>query len=86
MKRHSTIAILLGFLAAGSLLHAQSADTVKNQYNEKVLVTAPYQPGITLAEKPVFSPQAVDTALPAPDFDYEIISRPFATKYPIDNI
>ena len=86
MKRHSTIAILLGFLAAGSLLHAQSADTVKNQYNEKVLVTAPYQPGITLAEKPVFSPQAVDTALPAPGFDYEIISRPFATKYPIDNI
>ena len=80
--------IIVKSLAACGALFAQAQDTVGSSsgYNEKVVVTAPYQPGLTMPAKPGFSPEFVDTAMPAPRFDYDIISRPFATVYPVENI
>ena len=75
-----------GMMAGTSLSMAQDNPATAEQYNESVTVTAPYQPSLGSVEKPVFSPSPMDTVLPAPGFDYEIISRPFATSYPVENI
>lgn len=81
------IFMIAGILLGGLQSWAQDAPgTVKEEYNEKVVVTAPYQPSLTLMEKPVFSPKVLDTSLSVPRFDYEIVSRPFVTTYPIENI
>lgn len=49
------IFMIAGILLGGLQSWAQDAPgTVKEEYNEKVVVTAPYQPSLTLMEKPVF--------------------------------
>lgn len=74
-------------LACGlGTLRAQDNGKDKNGYNENVLVTAPYQPVLGKVEKPVFTPKTADTSVRVPSSDIQIITRPFATSYPTENI
>lgn len=71
-------------------VHAQAdgVQTVreKNGYNEKVLVTAPYQPNLGSVEKPLFRPSFSDTTVEPALVDYQIGARPYAVSYPVENI
>lgn len=78
------VPFVLGCVVPASLW-AQSEQT-NSPYNEKVTVTAPYQPTIGSVSKPALSPATIDTSLSAARLDYQIISRPFRTTYPIENI
>ena len=83
------ILLIIGMVAGGMAFAGAQENTgalPTGTYNENVVVTAPYQPSLVLMEKPVFSPKPVDTILSASRMDYEIISRPFFTTYPIENI
>ena len=83
------ILLIIGMVAGGMAFAGAQENTgalPTGTYNENVVVTAPYQPSLVLMEKRVFSPKPVDTILSASRMDYEIISRPFFTTYPIENI
>ncbi|MCM1041496.1 MAG: hypothetical protein NC396_03585 [Bacteroides sp.] len=67
-------------------VQAQDNGKTQNGYNENVVVTAPYQPELGAVEKPVFMPRTADTSILVPPSDIQIISRPFATVYPTENI
>lgn len=67
-------------------LWAQDNGKTQSGYNENVVVTAPYQPTLGLVEKPDFIPNTIDTSLRVPASELQIISRPFATSYPTENI
>lgn len=73
-------------LGTAGLLKAQQPQQNKSDYNEKVVVTAPYQPSLGALSKPVFAPRPMDTVLGKLPFSCQIISRPFAASYPIENI
>lgn len=67
-------------------LQAQDNGKKQNGYNENVVVTAPYQPVLGALEKPVSVPRTADTSVVIPPADIQIISRPFVTSYPTENI
>lgn len=67
-------------------LQAQDNGRKQNGYNENVVVTAPYQPVLGALEKPVSVPRTADTSVVIPPADIQIISRPYATSYPTENI
>ncbi len=73
-------------LAVMGATRAQDNGGTQGGYNENVVVVAPYQPSLGPVEKPVFTPHTIDTTLRAPSSDIQIISRPFATSYPTENI
>ncbi|MDE6494215.1 MAG: hypothetical protein K2L50_06560 [Bacteroidales bacterium] len=83
--QHILPCAVLSVLAGGGL-RAQEVLEKKADYNEKVLVTAPYQPSLGALIKPVFTPHTLDTVLGKIPVECQIISRPFATAYPIENI
>lgn len=91
MKIYRNLAcVILAGLAAVPHLQAQAdgVQTVreKKDYNEKVLVTAPYQPNLGNVNKPVFRPSFSDTTIQPALVDYQINSRPYAVSYPVENI
>lgn len=77
-------AVLL--VLGNAVSQAQEIPEKKADYNEKVVVTAPYQPSLGAFAKPVFVPRSMDTVLGKLPFECQIISRPFVTSYPIENI
>lgn len=90
MRNNRIWILVLGFMSVG-LVNAQSNDSGKgkntdNAYNEKVVVTAPYQPTLGAVNKMNLVPQTADTFLSRARIDYQIISRPFQTTYPTENI
>lgn len=92
MKIYRSLAcvILAGIAGAFPQLQAQSdgVQTAKDKkaYNEKVLVTAPYQPNLGNVNKPVFRPSFSDTTVQSALVDYQINSRPYSVSYPVENI
>ncbi|MDE5762726.1 MAG: hypothetical protein K2H68_04385, partial [Bacteroidales bacterium] len=91
MKIYRSLAcVILAGLGAIPQLQAQSdgVQTAKDKkaYNEKVLVTAPYQPNLGTVNKPVFRPSFSDTTVQSALVDYQINSRPYSVSYPVENI
>lgn len=83
------LSIVLVTIATNTATNTAVAQNKQEQkeYNEKVVVVAPYNPSIELAKKPVVAPTAiVDTARGKNSMSYEIVSRPIETTYPIENI
>ena len=80
--------LVAGLLMPFGSINLQAQDNGKTQggYNENVVVTAPYQPVLGAVEKPVSVPHTADTTVVIPPSDIQIISRPFATSYPTENI
>lgn len=80
--------LVAGLLMPFGSINLQAQDNGKTQggYNENVVVTAPYQPVLGSVEKPVSVPHTADTTVVIPPSDIQIISRPFATSYPTENI
>lgn len=78
------ISVYAALLLLGTMAEV-SAQTAKG-YDEKVLVTAPYQPSLGNLNKTLFTPKTLDTNMRAPLMDYQILSRPFRTSYPVENI
>ncbi|MEG1498884.1 MAG: hypothetical protein RR393_05615 [Bacteroidales bacterium] len=64
----------------------KTATSSTSEYNEKVVVTAPYQPTLEAIYKPTLTPSFADTVVEITNVDYDIISRPVNTVYPIENI
>ncbi len=81
---YAVLGLLLTFPAFPFSAMAQRGGT--GAYDEKVLVTAPYQPSLGGLDKSLFVPSTLDTVLRSPVMDYQILSRPFSPTYPIDNI
>lgn len=86
MKIKTIFVAALVLFGGNVLLWAQDNGKTKNGYNENVVVTAPYQPVLGKVEKPVFTPQTADTSVRVPSSEIQIISRPFPTAYPTENI
>lgn len=77
--------LLMALLCVPSIL-TQTLFAQTQDYNEKVVVMAPYQPSIGTVEKVDIRPLYQDTSFDTKAIRYDVLSRPVATVYPIENI
>lgn len=77
--------LLMALLCVPSIL-TQTLFAQTQDYNEKVVVMAPYQPSIGTVEKIDIRPLYQDTSFDTKAIRYDVLSRPVATVYPIENI
>ncbi|MEG1572337.1 MAG: hypothetical protein RSC04_05050 [Bacteroidales bacterium] len=80
-KQKILIAFFSVFSVWTSMLFAQTQD-----YNEKVLVMAPYQPNLGTVDKVNINPSYQDTSFDMQAIRYDVLSRPVAIVFPIENI
>lgn len=81
IKKMRKIALVIGVLAFPWLINAQETD-----YNEKVVVMAPYQPTIGEVVKVTIPPIFVDTLVAVKKIRYDILTRPLNLSFTTENI